>query len=106
TNDGAIHALSGGSIVFDGGLTGHPVAGAAPMGAATLGPSTAILTPFIRQTSLTLGGTPGDPNSFPVASIRPKAEGGETSVLGSLTFQTDGGGVLLGKFDLADNALI
>ena len=105
-NNGAIHALAGGSIVFDGGLTGNPVAGAAPLGAATLGPSTAVLTPFIRQTSLTLGGNAGDPNSYPVASIRPAAEGGQTSVLGTLTFQTDGGGALLGKLDLADNALI
>jgi hypothetical protein len=109
-NNGTIRAQSGGSVVFDGGLTGNPVAGPSPApvpgGATDLQPSSSVASPFVRQQTLSLAGIAGDPATYSVARIRPAAEGGDTSVLGALAIQTDPGGTPLGTFDLADTALI
>jgi hypothetical protein len=109
-NNGTIRTQLGGSVVFDGGLSGNPVAGPSPApvpgGATDLQPTSSVASPFIRQGSLSLAGNPGDPASFSVARVRPTTEGGQTSVLGTLAIQTDAGGAPLGTLDLADTALI
>jgi hypothetical protein len=63
-------------------------------------------TNYVRQNSVSLSGTPGDPSSYAKLIIRKKIDGGETSVVNSLNVQTDGLGAPLGKIDLADNGLI
>jgi hypothetical protein len=98
TNNGTIRATSGGSVAFDGGLTGSN-------GAVILEPNSALLAPFIRQDSLTLRGTPGQPATFASASIRSRAFGGSDSTLRLLSIQTDGSVNPLGRFDLADTNL-
>ena len=115
-NAGTMTAQTGGSFVFAGGLSGNPVAGsplpAGPVappalnGQTTLGPSTTLLASFVRQQTLSLGGTPGQPATFPTATIRPKAQGGDTSVLNVLDLKTDALGHPTARFDLDDNALV
>jgi hypothetical protein len=109
-------AQAGGSFVFAGGLSGNPVADsplpAGPIappalnGQTTLGPFTSLLASFVRQQTLSLGGTPGQPATFPTAAIRPKAQGGDTSALNVLDLQTDATGHPTARLDLADNALV
>jgi hypothetical protein len=65
-----------------------------------------MIAPFIRQDTLMLSGNPGDPLSYSRARLRPRAQGGDTSVLRTLDIDTDGGGSRLGTFDLADTALL
>jgi hypothetical protein len=115
-NNGIIRATSGGSVDFSGGLTGNPLlsasASAVPApattsysGAVILEPNSALLAPFIRQDSLTLRGTPGQPATFASTSIRSRALGGADSTLRLLSIQTDGAGNPLGRLDLADTSL-
>jgi fibronectin-binding autotransporter adhesin len=116
-NQGTIRTVSGGSVAFDGGLTGNPPGPSAPVGGPL--PSAPILAGhllidangsavanFVRQNKLTMNGTAGNPASYGKLGIRHKADGGATSVVNSLTVQTDGGGTPLAKLDIADTALI
>jgi hypothetical protein len=111
-NNGTITTVNG-KVIFDGGLSGGggPAAGAmpaAPAGAAALGGAvtlngdSTLITPYLRQHSLTLAGSPTAPA---VVSMRPKAFGGKTSVLNVLSIPS-AGGTMTGRLDLADNALI
>ena len=104
TNDGTITTVSGGSAVFNGGLTGNPV-GAGFAGATTLGPGATLVADYVRQNLLTLQGTPGDPSRYARVTLRPRSEGGDSSTLSSLSIQTDASGNPLGRIDLADNTL-
>jgi MYXO-CTERM domain-containing protein len=115
-NQGNIRTVSGGSVAFDGGLTGNPPGPAAPVGGPL--PSAPLLaghllidangsavSNFVRQNTLTMNGTPGNPASYGKLGIRRKADGGATSVVNTLAVQTDGG-TPLAKLDIADTALI
>jgi hypothetical protein len=97
TNHGTVRAQTGGTLIFDAGLSGS--------GAARVDAFSGLRAPFIRQNSLSLFGNAGNPASFAQVLIKPKAQGGATSLLKSLTLQTDGSGNPLAMFDLADNAL-
>jgi hypothetical protein len=97
TNHGTVRAQTGGTLVFDAGLSGS--------GAARVDAFSGLRAPFIRQNSLSLFGNAGNPASFAQVLIKPKAQGGATSLVKSLTIQTDGSGNPLAMFDLADNAL-
>jgi hypothetical protein len=110
-NNGTIRAITGGSIAFDGGLTGNAVAGAGATpaaisysGATGLDPGSALTTPYIQQDSLTLRGNAGVPSSYSVASIRLRRDGGSDSTLRLLSIQMSGGNAL-GSLDLADTRL-
>jgi hypothetical protein len=80
TNNGTITTVSGGSAVFNGGLTGNPV------GASFLGSA-------------------GDTTSYAKVSLRRRADGGDSSTLSTVSIQTDEAGNPLGRIDLADNSL-
>jgi hypothetical protein len=107
-NDGTIRASYGGQAAFDQGLAGTPVklAPSRYAGDVQLQLGGSLLASYVRQHGLSLTGTPGDPASYAKVQIRPKADGGDTSVLSSLTIAADAQGRLLGKLDLADNALV
>jgi hypothetical protein len=112
-NNGTIRATSGGSIAFDGGLSGNAVlsaggaaaAAAAYSGAVTLEPNSSLVSPFLQQDSLTLRGISGVPSSYSSALIRSREFGGSDSTLHVLSIQTDGAGQPLGRLDLADTRL-
>jgi len=104
-------------VIFDGGLAAAPLAGPLPAGAplstgmaagtpdapsVTLSGAATLLTPYLLNQSLTLAGSAAAPA---VASIRPKAFGGQTSVLTALSIPTTGG-TAVGRLDLADTALV
>jgi hypothetical protein len=112
-NNGTITTLNG-KVIFDGGLLpaavpGAPLAAAASTGGgidgsgsmSLIGASTLVAS-YVRQQSLTLSGTAAMPA---VVSLRPKAFGGQTSVLNTLTIPASGG-TMLGRLDLADTALL
>lgn len=82
--------------------------GSSPLaaGAVILDTGGSITANYIRQDSLALSGNAGDPASYGRLNIRKKADGGETSLVNTLSIQTDGGGNPLGRLDLADNSLI
>jgi hypothetical protein len=110
-NNGTVRAIVGGSVAFDGGLTGNAVAGAGATpaavsyaGAVSLDPGSALSTPYLQQDSLTLHGNPGVPSSYSSASIRLRRDGGSDSTLGLLSIQTSAGKAL-GSLDLADTRL-
>jgi hypothetical protein len=110
-NNGTIRAIVGGSVAFDGGLTGNAVAGAGATpaavsyaGAVSLDPGSALSTPYLQQDSLTLHGNPGVPSSYSSASIRLRRDGGSDGTLRLLSIQTSGGNAL-GSLDLADTRL-
>ena len=116
-NTGTIRAVSGGSVVFDGGVSEKGTAGAAvpgaPAGAPAVGTGQllvdaggSVVTNYVRQSAVSLAGNAGDPASYGRLSIRRRADGGDTSVLSSLTFQADATGAPLGRLDLADTAMI
>jgi hypothetical protein len=99
TNHGSVRATAGGAITADGPLDGGD-------GAARVDPSSSLRAAFFRQGSLSLFGTAGAPATYAIAAVKPRAQGGDTSVLASLSIQTDGAGKPLGQLDLADTALI
>jgi hypothetical protein len=114
-NNGTITTLNG-KVIFDGGLAPAPVAGAplaaaAPVpagggidgsGIVSLNGASTLITSYVHQQELALNGTPTAPV---VVSVRPKAFGGQASVLNTLTIPSSGG-TMLGRLDLADTALL
>jgi hypothetical protein len=116
-NNGTIRAVTGGSVAFDGGLSGNQVLAAGPAaaaaaapaaayaGAVTLEPYSSLVAPFLQQDSLTLQGAPGVASSYSLVLLRSRAFGGEDSTLRLLSIQTDGAGNPLGRVDLADTHL-
>jgi hypothetical protein len=71
-------------------------------GIVSLSGASTLITSYVRQQELILNGTTNAPAS---ASVRPKAFGGQTSVLSTLTIPSSGG-TMLGRLDLADTALL
>jgi hypothetical protein len=113
-NNGTITTLNG-KVIFDGGLAPAPLPGA-PLAAApaaagggidgsgivSLNGASTLITSYVRQQELALNGTPTAPA---IVSVRPKAFGGQASVLNTLTIPSSGG-TMLGRLDLADTALL
>jgi hypothetical protein len=109
-NDGTITSTSGGKIVFDGGIVLAPPFPGAPKAAPalsgggvdgagniTINAGSQVITSYVRQSTVTLSGTEANPAFL---MMRKKADGGDTSVVKTLTMT---GGI---KIDLADNRLI
>jgi T5SS/PEP-CTERM-associated repeat protein len=117
TNNGTITTLNG-KVIFDGGLAASPLpapatglltsvsnspAAASPDSpSVTLTGASALITPFLRQQSLSLNGTAATPATV---SIRPRAFGGQTSVLTALSIPTTAN-IPVGRLDLADTSLV
>ena len=110
SNSGSIVVNSGGTIIFDTGLAGPipsaplgspPVAtgGIDGTGSISLEPGGSLLTSYVKQSSLTLDGSSA---GIAVATIRPRSQGGATSVVNSLNIPA----IAFGKLDLSDNQFI
>ncbi len=95
TNNGTITIGSGGTIVFMGGLIGNPPS------SSVIDPGGEMLSNFVRQQSVTIGGTLGSPG---LVTIRKSTEGADTSVVNTLSIA--GGATPLGRWNLQDNKLI
>jgi hypothetical protein len=100
TNHGTLRAHFGGTLAITAGVSGT--------GAVVAGPSGTVRAAFLRQGSLSIVATePGVPEVMPArVQIHAKAQGGQTSVLKSLSFEPDGTGKPVGTLDLADTALV
>lgn len=113
-NAGTIHTISGGSVVFDGGVSGTSgLAAAPPTGAPSGGTGQllvdaggSVVANYVRQSSVSLSGNAGDAASYGRLWIRRRVDGGDTSVVSAISVQADATGAPLGRVDLADTAMI
>jgi hypothetical protein len=102
-NNATVRASTGAVLNVTGGIA----AGSATNTAAArlvVESGARVTTNFVRQGSLEMGGASASAPG--VVSIRRKADGGDTSVVNSLSVQTDADGTPLGRVDLADTALV
>jgi hypothetical protein len=103
---GTVRTTTGGVLTLTGGISGSNAASTAAS-RLVIETGALVTASYVRQGSLELNGsTANPPVPAPVLSIRRKADGGGTSVVGSLSIQTDARGAPLGRVDLADTALV